>query len=337
MNEIEIINQINRIIPRNKSQLNNCFESDSEIINFDDLQLLVNVDDFSREDMLRENDPYVLGWNLAVGGISDILASGGIPTFYSHAMTVGKDWDKRYIDEFCGGIADVLKQSDVSFIGGDLSKSADWRYTAVVIGKSAGRPVLRKGASAGDSIYISGEIGLGNFDAGLSLESENKDICQLYGSCKNRFSIRLLESEVIRHYASSCIDTSDGVFNALNVIAEINAVGYELKDIPYIKESIQLAVTLSLPKILFFICESGEYELLFTVSPDKEDAFLKTAEEKKLKFHHLGKIKPLSADSKILYEGNRTINLSDLKVRARDYDDRKDYLNSIIQWLKVNS
>jgi len=337
MNEIDIIKRINQIIPRNKNQLNNCFESDSEIINMDNVQLLVNVDDFSKEDMFRENDPYVLGWNLAVGGISDILATGGVPKFYSHAMTTGKNWDKVYIDGFCSGIADALNEANVSFIGGDLSKSTDWRYTALVIGKALDKPLLRKGALAGDSIYVSGEIGLGNFEAGLLLESENQVINEMYGSKKNRFSLRLLEAEIISQFASACIDTSDGAFNALNAIAEINNVGYKVNNIPYIAECIQLSTLLSLPKIIFFLCESGEYELLFTVNPEREDAFLKVAKTKNLTFFKLGKIVPISSKSKIMYEDNKTINLSNLNIRARDFKEPGDYLKSIIEWIQINT
>ena len=89
--EKDIITRIANQLPRSNKQLNNLFESDSEIIQFGSKKLLLTIDEFSDEDHFRNHDPYILGWNLAVATISDILASGGQPTFYGHSIIIDKD------------------------------------------------------------------------------------------------------------------------------------------------------------------------------------------------------------------------------------------------------
>ncbi len=335
--ERKIIEIINRIIPSGPSHLNKVFESDSEIIDIENAPYLFTMDEFSGEDLFRDNNPYTLGWNVAVGGISDILASGGDPLFYAHAMSVSKDWDNDFIEEFCKGIGGVIKKAGATFIGGDLGKSENWRYTASVIGKLSGRKILRLGASPGDAVYISGRIGLGNLEAALKLYSDNKNISRITNTIKNKFNLRIFESKLIKEYATSCIDTSDGVYNGLNTISEINNSGYIVENLPYLKSGVIGAKLLSLPKTLLFLGGCGEYELLFTIKKNEEENILRAAKEKNFTFYRLGEIIPHSSQSKILYEDGKKIELDNLGIQPRDYDDVRDYLRSIIIWSKDNS
>ena len=102
--EIDFINAITKILPKSSLQLNRPFESDAEILDFNGTKLLLNVDEFSKEDMFRDHNPYVLGWNIAIGGISDILATGALPHFYAHSMVIEDGWDKEYVENFSRGV-----------------------------------------------------------------------------------------------------------------------------------------------------------------------------------------------------------------------------------------
>ena len=330
-----LIKIIDGVMPRSKFQVNTLFESDSEILQlgneFENQKLLHTIDEFSGEDMLRENDPYTLGWNIAVGAISDIFATGGKPLFYSHSLTIKETWTEEYIRLFSEGIAAVLKESGACFLGGDFGKSRFWRYTASVIGNLEGQPLLRSGAKIGDGIYITGTIGGGNLEAFLKLYSEKKIVGRLLEAFKNRFNLRIKEAHLIKTFANACIDTSDGVFNGINSIAEISGTGYELRDLPYIKAGSIAATVFSIPKSLLFLCECGEYELLFTVAKEKETEFMEEASKRGLLFYKIGSIKNPSI--KILKENNKIIDLSLLNISARDYEDIKDYLKDIIIFL----
>ncbi|MBU4251799.1 MAG: thiamine-monophosphate kinase [Candidatus Omnitrophica bacterium] len=329
--EKKMIEMITGMFPKSKQRLNKCFESDAEILAFGDKKLLFTIDEFSSEDMFRDSDPYSLGWNVAAGGISDISACAGIPLFYGHAMVVSTAWNKDYIKKFTQGIADVLKEIDTAFIGGDFGKAKDWHYTAAVIGKAGNKLLSRKGAAVGDGIYLSGKIGLGNLEAALKFYSHDKRLKIASNIFKCRFPLRLKESAFVSEYATCCTDTSDGVFNSLNILSEINGIGYEIKDLPYVDIGSFGAVVMSLPKELLLLGEAGEYELLFTVKPQREQVFLDRAKQEKFTFYKVGKV---IDSAKVLVARDREIDLSSLRVRARDFDNRKEYLEYLVNYLK---
>lgn len=329
--EKRLIEIIAGAFPSSNLRLSKTFESDAEVISFSGQQMLFSIDEFSSEDMFRDEYPYSLGWNVAAGGISDISACAGVPLFYGHAMVVSTAWDEGFIIKFSQGVADVLKEAGTVFIGGDLGKAEDWRYTAAVIGQPRGNLLNRKGAVIGDAIYLSGKVGSGNLEAALKYYAKDARFKMASAFLKNRFHLRVKESAFIGDYAGCCIDTSDGVFNALNTIAEINSVGYEISDLPYIDIGSLGASVVSLPKELLLLGEAGEYELLFTIKLENEQEFLQKAKQLGLTFYKIGKI----VDSaRMLRDGGKSINLSRLDVRARDFDDRKEYLEHLIRYLK---
>ena len=288
INEKDIISKINNIMPRSKLQQNEIFESDSEVIKCDEGYELYNIDEFSNEDKFYEKNGYDLGWNIAVGTLSDIYASGGIPTYFGCSLTVNKMFNKQYIIDFAKGMADVLKENNTYFMGGDFGKSKKWRATCFAVGITE-EPVKRSGAKLGDNIYITGEIGTGNLMA---------------ANLPYRFSSRKLPDRV-----TACIDTSDGVYNGINMIAEQSNVGFELFNIPYIKEGLEFCKKLRLPKEMLFFGEAGEYELLFT-SP------------KELPFNKIGKITKLGKT----LEGK---DISSFDISARDYKGTLSYIKAV--------
>ncbi len=324
--EKKLIELISSIMPRTALQLNKVYEADAEIINYKNGKLLFTIDEFSQEDMFREDDPYNLGWNCAIGGISDIWATGGKPLFYAHSLTINDKWSQDYISSFCFGVSAVLKKSKIAFIGGDFGQSNLWRYNVVCLGEVSDRPLLRSGAQLNDLIYISGKIGAGNVEAALTLYAE-----KINKSIKNCFCLRIKESELINKYATSCIDTSDGVFNALNTVAEMSSKGYRIGNLPYLETGLTVAKLLAIPKIVLFLGEAGEYELLFTIKNKDEQAFLQEAEAQKLQFYNIGQITDLGM--RTLIEDNKEIDLSKIDIRGRDFTDVKGYLNELLKGL----
>ncbi|MCK4829628.1 thiamine-monophosphate kinase, partial [bacterium] len=262
--EKDIITRIANQLPRSDKQLNNLFESDSEIIQLDFTKLLFTVDEFSDEDHFRDHDPSILGWNLTVATISDILASGGLPRYYGHSVMIDKNkWDDFYLERFSTGIADVLKKTKVFFIGGDVGSSDHWHYTGIALGET-NNTVTRIGAKPGDIILMTGQIGAGNLEATLKLYTSKHILNKVLKHYKTRLALRFDESRLISQYATSCIDSSDGVLNALKTLSELNHTGFELTHTPYLHDGVLACKILSKPKELLLMGECGEYELVFT-------------------------------------------------------------------------
>lgn len=334
INEIDIINKINHIFPSHDSRINKPFESDAELLKIGDILLAFNIDEYSREDLFRENNPFILGSNLTVGALSDILAVGGDPLYFAHSMTICESWSEKYILDFCRGVNSVLNLTGCVFTGGDFGKSDSWRYTASVIGKIENTPLMRKGASATEILYLSGEVGRGNCEAMLSLQTDNPKFEKYRHDYCNNFILRYKESTLIREYATSCIDTSDGLYKSLNSIAEINNCGYKIHDIPYHEFAHKIISIAGFPSIMLFLGESGEYELLFTIKAAREKAFLEESAKQGHSFYRIGE---LTRDKKrVVKTETGDLDFSEFTIHARDFEDINHYIHSILQWLQIH-
>jgi thiamine-monophosphate kinase len=332
--EKRFVELIDGVLPKDPASHSECFEADSQVFTLNGTSFVFSTDGFSREDLLRESDPWCLGWNVAVGAVSDILASGGVPLFYAHAMSIGDGWDEKFVERFARGVARVLELSGAAFIGGDFGRAKEWKYCASVIGRLEQKQVLRKGAAAGEIIYLSGRVGAGNLEAAASLYSGKKGFASLADRMPSRFCLRLPEARLVARYATSAIDTSDGVFDALNTISEINGTGYIVEDVPYIRKGAWLAKFLSLPESLLFFGGCGEYELLFTIQKEAETSFLKDARENGLRFYRLGSIDGGTPPRRVLNENGAAMDLSSVTIAARDFQTTGEYLERLLGLVK---
>lgn len=329
--ERQIIETFTSKLPVSPYQKNKFFESDAELLSIDLNPMLFSVDTFSAEDLFCDHDPFSLGQNLTISTISDIIAAGGNPVLFAHSVQIPEHWSYNFIDKFSQGIADILKKSECGFIGGDLGVSNDWNYTGICMGKSI-KNLNRMGSREGDNLYLSGEIGSGNLQAAMCLFSDYLLSKLLKKIIRPNFFLRLDESKLIRRFATTCIDTSDGLLNALNTIAELNGLGYHINNIPYLNQCQTVSKILSKSIELFFMGECGEYELLFTIPDSVEESFLKEAKNKGLKFYKIGKVK--NTEEKIIEDNNKSYRFNDFDIRARNYRKVEEYLQELNQFIK---
>jgi thiamine-monophosphate kinase len=330
--EKNFIDIFNKNLPRSKNQINKVYESDSEIITFEGKTICHNIDVFSEEDMLREENPYTLGWNIAIGCISDILASGGTPKFYSHSVSVSESWTEDYVNNFSQGISDVLNIMNISFIGGDFGISKIWNYTGAVYGTINKNIMLRSKAKINQSIYITGKIGKGNLEAAFKIYSDKLTINNILKKVKNKFKLRLKEANLIKKYSESCMDTSDGLYKCLNEISMQSKCGFLIYNIPYENSGILISKLINIPIEALFFGECGEYELLFTIEKNKEEDFLEESKINNLKFYKIGETK--KSNLNILKSKGKEIDFQNYNINARDYSNRKDYIKEMTEFIK---
>lgn len=119
---------------------------------------------------LAWSQPHDLGWKAAASNLSDIAAMGAVPTALVVAIAAPADSPVALLE----GIADGFRNACAALapgcgvVGGDLSVSATLTIAVTAFGDLQGRaPVLRSGASSGDIVAVSGE--LGEAGAGLRL------------------------------------------------------------------------------------------------------------------------------------------------------------------------
>jgi thiamine-monophosphate kinase len=327
LTESDICKLLSSLLPSGRR--NECFQSDAEIFVLDGKQCLFTTDEFCSEDHFPEDDAFALGWNIAAGAISDILACGGKPLFYAHALTVSKAWDRPFVEQFGQGVAAVLRETAVGFLGGDCGRAGSWRCTPSVIGVCEGKPVLRTGAQPGALLYITGPLGAGNLEAALRLYSA---AMPAHKPTSRRLHIRSKESGLVRRYATACTDTSDGLLVSLDALADVNACGYSVEDPPILHEASAFCATTGLSPLLILCGECGEYELLFTVPPHSREELESEAMEQGCKVQLIGRI---TASGRRIREGNESVTFTRAGVRARDYEDHQSYLDALARQLGI--
>ncbi len=335
MKDIQPIDKERNIISLLMRNLGNAypdpdFETDACPFRIGDEKLLFSTDEFSVEDNFRSHDAYTLGWNMTAATMSDILAAGGVPMFYGHSVTIQVGWDNSYLDKFSKGIAGCLEVAGARFLGGDLGMSDKWCYTGIAIGRQL-VSLNRRGAKEGDIIFMTGQVGAGNLEAALKLYSDKKSLKPILNKVNVTFPLRLNEASLVRKFANSCIDSSDGLLRALLDLSRISQKGFRINNIPYDQQGLIACKFLGKPEELLFMGECGEYELVFTVSPEREYELLSEARSGNIAIKKLGFI--TDDEKMILQQGKKTIDLTGYNLFARNYKDVKEYIDELVQFI----
>ena len=207
-----------------------------------------------------------MGWKAMVANVSDIAAVGGRPC--CAVVTVAGPLGSIDFDLLYDGLTEASAAYGCPIVGGDLTSSATLVISVAIVG-DAGRqsppPVLRSGARAGDTIFVTGP--LGSSAAGLHLlqtgrVSEAPDLVLAH----RRPRARLDEGTAARVAgATAMIDVSDGLAADLRHIADGSGVGVVLDRVP-----VAIGVNRVSDDAESLALGGGEdYELLFT-TPDPE-------------------------------------------------------------------
>ncbi len=213
--------------------------------------------------------PRQLGHKLLAVNLSDLAAMGATPVSLMLALTI-PHIDEYWLSEFSQGLKKLAKQFSVDIIGGDTT-SGSLTLTIQAMGiVPQGQALKRSNAKAGDFIFVTGTLG----DAGLGLKIAQGYSCASAEQALQQFhqpEPKIYEGIAIRNYATACIDLSDGIASDVKHLLQLSGVGARLDwdKIPrskqvdqYIKETGDWLLPLT----------AGEdYQLCFTVSPDKVD------------------------------------------------------------------
>jgi thiamine-monophosphate kinase len=186
------------------------------------------------------DDVQDLGWKAVVANVSDVAAMGGVPQWLLVTVAGPASLD---LELLMRGVQQAASAYECEVVGGDLANAPELVVSVAVVGRCDGVPVLRSGAGAGDSVFVTGAVG-GAAATGWTARPQ----------------ARLREGTAAREAgATAMIDVSDGLSADLGHVLDDSGVGVELTHVP-VAEGASLDQALG----------GGEdYELVFT-APDVE-------------------------------------------------------------------
>lgn len=258
MTEIETILGIRKLFPVSSQQKNTVLACDAELFLLGDSLYGISMDDFSyAEDYFNDTDLTLLGHNLAVATISDILAAGCAPQMFLHSIVEPHmhRGEGGFALGISHGVRAVLEECGCSLLGGDMGSNSVWRYTGVVMGQCLSpQGLTRIVPPRKQTLWMTGTVGDGN-------------LCAFNPEASTRFELRLEESRAMQGVATACIDTSGGFMESLALLAQVNP-GHSFHAraglLPFDPQVLAAAQAHGLPVEGFAFGGAGEYELLFT-------------------------------------------------------------------------
>jgi thiamine-monophosphate kinase len=269
--EQELIRSLAQGFLRSPHQKNALFECDAEMITLGDLTLAITTDTISEEiEIGLYRDPYQIGWMAVMVNASDLAAVGAEPIGLVISETLPHDVDAGYLRELQRGIDAASRAIDLPILGGDTNAGKSLTLTGTALGCVRSGPIVtRIGAEPGDLLYTTGPLGAGNAYAAGVLGLTSRSASYLPEA-------RLRQGQLARQFASSAMDTSDGALATLFQLCELNAVGFEISAPleEYLCPSSKALLDSEIQPWMTLAGPHGEFELIFTLPPDRVTSFL---------------------------------------------------------------
>lgn len=254
--------------PRSPAQTHLPGESDAEVIRLTDNLFLASSTDSVEEEIAAGlyRDPYTAGWVAVMAGLSDIAAVGASPLGVLLTTIWGNGWGLEQRSAVARGVADALRRCGTGLLGGDTSNGAGTVVSVTALGASAEPLMSRRGARPGDVLCVTGSTGGGAaLGASLLLSSTGLE----WAEERYRPCARLREGELLRPFATACIDASDGVLRAVQALADVNGMGARLvwNEQSLDRDAVAYFRKAGLPLWWLWLAEHAEFELLLTIPP----------------------------------------------------------------------
>lgn len=241
--------------------------------------------------------PADIGWKLVAVNLSDLAAMGAKPLGVLMGAGIGQARGADWAAELVRGMGQALDRHGVPLLGGDTIRSGPATIVSLTALGSVppGAALDRRGARAGDQLWVSGAIG----DAGLGLEvalgqRQGEKLLKRY----RRPEPRLRLGMALRGVAMAAMDVSDGLLIDAARMAEASglAVAIESRAIPVSEMALESGVPVSKLAAM-----GDDYELLFAAPAAAENAVRQAAQASATPVTRIGLF---SAGEGLLLDGN---------------------------------
>ena len=317
LGEFGLIDRIARLAPVAPSDITRGIGDDAAVIAVDKTRRLLFTTDTLVESIHFETSftpPYLLGKKSLAVNLSDIAAMGGTPGAFVVALSIPPGITYEFIKKFYAGVYAQAKKFGASLVGGDTTSSPDKLVITIsLLGAArADEVIYRSGARKGDAIYVTGFLG----DSALGLALLMKKRAGPTGNYLIKRHLdpqpRMAEGKEIsrRRAASSMIDVSDGLLADLRHILDESVVGARLR-LEQLPLSPRYRECLRRGSADFYaaaLCGGEDYELLFTVPPEKEKIIAALRRRFSVPLTRIGEVTGKKGELKILDASGREVS-----------------------------
>jgi thiamine-monophosphate kinase len=204
---------------------------------------------------LDTHKPADVGHKALARSLSDLAAMGSEPVFCLVSLAIPEALSGQWTTRFYEGLLALANRYRITLAGGDLSRFDKVIVDVMCCGRvPKGQALLRSGATPGEGIYVTGELG----GSALGLSTKRGEAWQHHLRPEPRIEAGLALRKL---GVSAAMDLSDGLSLDLHRLCLESGVGAELfRDLPLAKSATEDQAL-----------NGGEdYELVFTASAKKK-------------------------------------------------------------------
>lgn len=230
-----------------------------------------------------------LGYKSMAVNISDIVAMNGTPRFATIALGIPNTVSIEQIEGFYRGVRHACDAYGVEVLGGDTTAARYLTISVTVIGEADIQDVVfRRGASPGDLICVSGDLGAAYAGLRVLLNERNRmreegkdyvpDLTH-YEFVIQRQLRPKARLDLVNQWRDAgvkpraLIDISDGLASEINHICSQSECGavVHVSAVPIAFETRDVADEFHEDVDAFALFGGEDYELLFAISPNDVD------------------------------------------------------------------
>ena len=241
----------------------NITPDDTAITKFMSANLISTCDMLIQSRHFPENMSYYdMGFKAVTVNVSDLAAMGAKPLGFLLAIALPKNLELSEFKQIIDGVLDGCNFYKIPLIGGDTNEASEIILTGTALGL-CDRPLMMDTYSKGDLIAITGDIGLAAL--GFNMDSFNN----VYTKKALKPQARINEGQILKNYATSATDITDGLASELYNIKK-DSFGFmiyeEMLDITDEYKSLSEKLNLNYLDLIFHVGE--DFELLFTIKKE---------------------------------------------------------------------
>jgi thiamine-monophosphate kinase len=213
--ERAIVREIISAVRRNPSMLAD-FEEDAAIVSLEKGSYAITTDMGMAGTHFLTDEPDKIGKKIVVSNATDLLSKGAVPEYMLVSLGLPASYGMEFVKRLYASMDRELSRFGAHIIGGDTNSFV---YSVTMIGKVV-KPLLRKGAKAGDCVVLTGQVG--NAAAGyVALRRKMKAHPALIKAQLEPDIDFKLCKEMMKS-ANAGIDVSDGLAYELSEIARLS-------------------------------------------------------------------------------------------------------------------